>query len=347
MNSLSPFTLNLPFLKNSGQRQKMRVTTVILSCFAGRMAVQATSFVTVVKTVLEDKAGSSVGVSTPALDHKSFSELAKISRRDEGSLTETPSMTRIYITSPYTTVFEIPLTPQPAEKSKSEELNDEEGWRDITDTPTPASTPTTPAEVIQTITRTQSAAGAPVRNTGVPTIHPSVAAPTYTDIPSDWLPEVEPNVNPYMQPPLFPEIINPGYVAPTTSKAQAFAKREVGPDAPGDVLPSKSTRSTRTTKTTRSIKPTKSVKTTKSTKHAKSAKPTESIKPTRSVKPTKPINHTRFTTFTTSITSTRSTTYTTFTTWTPPVTSTKTPANACDIYPYPDGYCNASGTPAP
>ncbi|KAH0386980.1 hypothetical protein KCU92_g2218, partial [Aureobasidium melanogenum] len=271
------------------------------------MAVQAKSLVTIVKTVLEDKAVSRVDIST-ALDHKSFSELSKISGRGENHLAETPSMTRIYITSPYTTGFEIPLTPQPAEKSKSEEPNDEEGWKDITDTPTSAST--TPTEVIQTVTRTQSAAGAPVRNTGVPNIHPSVAAPTYTDIPSDWPPEVGPNANPYMQPPLVPDIVNPGYVAPTTSKTQVLANREVAPDAPGDVLPSKST---------------------------------------RSIKPTKPINHTRFTTFTTSTTSTRSTTYTTFTTWTPPTTSTKTktPANACDIYPYPDGYCNASGTPAP
>ncbi|KAG9625347.1 hypothetical protein KCU64_g19331, partial [Aureobasidium melanogenum] len=320
------------------------------------MAVQATNFVTIVKTVLEDKAVSRVDIST-ALDHKSFSELSKISRRDENHLAESPFVTRISITSLDNTDFEIPLTPQPAEKSTSEKSNDEEGWKDITDTPTSAST--TPAEVIQTITRTQSAAGAPVRNTGIPNIHPSVAAPTYTDIPSDWPPEVGPNANPYMQPPLFPEIVNPGYVAPTTSKTQVLANREVGPDAPGDVLPSKSTRSTKITKSTKTIKSTKTKKSTKHTKSTKSTKSTGSIKPsrsikptrsirsTRSIKPTKPINHTRFTTFTTSTTSTRSTTYTTFTTWTPPTTSTKTPGNACDIYPYPDGYCNASGTPTP
>ncbi|KAH0256400.1 hypothetical protein KCU91_g16946, partial [Aureobasidium melanogenum] len=310
----------------------MRITTVVLSCFASHVAVQATSSVTIVKTVLEDKAVSRADIST-ALDHKSFSELSKISRRDENHLAESPFVTRISITSLDNTDFEIPLTPQPAEKSTSEKSNDEEGWKDITDTPTSAST--TPAEVIQRITRTQSAAGAPVTNTGVPAIHPSVAAPTYTNIPSDWPPEIGPNANPYMQPPLFPEIVNPGYVALITSKTQVLANREVGRDALGDVLPSKSTRSTKSTKTKELTKHTKSTKSTKST---------------RSIKPTKPINHTRFTRFTTSTTSTRSTTYTTFKTWTPPTTSTtstKTPANACGIYPYPDGYCNASGTPAP
>ncbi|KAG9552518.1 hypothetical protein KCU77_g6552, partial [Aureobasidium melanogenum] len=314
------------------------------------MAVQATSFVTSVKTVLEDKAVSRVDIST-ALDHKSFSELSKISRRDENHLAESPFVTRISITSLDNTDFEIPLTPQPAEKSTSEKSNDEEGWKDITDTPTSAST--TPAEVIQRITRTQSAAGAPVTNTGVPAIHPSVAAPTYTNIPSDWPPEIGPNANPYMQPPLFPEIVNPGYVALITSKTQVLANREVGRDALGDVLPSKSTRSTKvteTTKPTKAIKLTKTSKSTKTKELTKHTKSTKSTKSTRSIKPTKPINHTRFTRFTTSTTSTRSTTYTTFKTWTPPTTSTtstKTPANACGIYPYPDGYCNASGTPAP
>lgn len=174
------------------------------------MAVQATSFVTVVTTVLEDKAISSLDVFTAALDHEPVSELANISRRDDDNSAGTPSMTRICIITPYTTCFEIPLTPHPNDKPKSQEPDDEDGWRDITDAPTP--TPTIPSQVIETITRTQSAAGAPVRNTGVPTIHPSVAAATYTDIPPDWPPKVGPNTNPYMQPPLIPEIVNPGYV---------------------------------------------------------------------------------------------------------------------------------------
>ncbi|KAG9944026.1 hypothetical protein KCU85_g8261, partial [Aureobasidium melanogenum] len=95
----------------------MRFTTVILSCFASQMAVQATSFVTIVKTVA---AVSSVDVSTPALDHTSFPQLASISRREEVNLTETTSMTRIYLTSPYTTYVDIPLTPLSAGKSKSD-----------------------------------------------------------------------------------------------------------------------------------------------------------------------------------------------------------------------------------
>ncbi|KAG9682153.1 hypothetical protein KCU95_g14488, partial [Aureobasidium melanogenum] len=95
----------------------MRFTTVIFSCFASQMAVQATSFVTIVKTVA---AVSSVDVSTPELDHTSFPQLASISRRDEVNLSETTSMTRIYLTSPYTTYVEIPLTPLSAGKSTSD-----------------------------------------------------------------------------------------------------------------------------------------------------------------------------------------------------------------------------------
>ncbi|KAK6002838.1 hypothetical protein QM012_001588 [Aureobasidium pullulans] len=191
----------------------MRVIPVVWVCFAHYMAVQATSFVTVVRTVLEIKAVSNVDVSTPALYHKPIPEPENISRREEDNFAGTPSMTRIYITYPYTTFIEIPLTPQPNDKSKTQEPNNQDEWRDITDTPTPA--PSTPVEVIETITRTQSAVGAPIRNTGVPTIHPSVAVATYTDIPSDWPPTMGPHANPQMQPPLIPEIVNPGYVFPT------------------------------------------------------------------------------------------------------------------------------------
>lgn len=133
---------------------------VTLCCFASHMAVQATSFVTVVKTISENKAISSVDVSTPALNQKLLPELTKLSRRDQDNADSTPSMTRIYITSPYTTELEIPVTPQPEHKSKSNKSHH------TTDTSTP--TPTTLVEVTQTMTKTES--GAPIRNTGVTNI---------------------------------------------------------------------------------------------------------------------------------------------------------------------------------
>ncbi|CAD0091508.1 unnamed protein product [Aureobasidium vineae] len=188
----------------------MRAIAIALSCLAGLSAVQATSLVTVVKTVIEDKAVYRVDISTPALDGKVKSELAEINRRNEDDSPGSTTMTRIWITSPYTTNFEIPITQNPSDKPKSETTDDEEGWEDLTETPTP--TPTTPDEVIETITRSQSPAGAPVRNTVIPNIPPSAAAPTLTDIPSNWPPKVGPNADPNEQPPLFPEIVNPGYV---------------------------------------------------------------------------------------------------------------------------------------
>lgn len=108
-------------------------------------------------------------------------ELTKISRRDQDNVDSTPSMTRIYITSPYTTSLEIPVTPQPEHttskhKSQSKHKSKPSKSRHTADSSTP--TPTTLVEVTQTMTKTES--GAPVRNTGTTDIHTTSVSSTTT-----------------------------------------------------------------------------------------------------------------------------------------------------------------------
>ncbi|KAH0337970.1 hypothetical protein KCU81_g7794, partial [Aureobasidium melanogenum] len=159
----------------------MRFTTVILSCFASQMAVQATSFVTIVKTVA---AVSSVDVSTPALDHTPFPQLASISRREEVNLTETTSMTRIYLTSPYTTYVEIPLTPLSAGKS----ISDASGHVEPTESTKVKSTKVKSTKVKSTKIKSTTSTASMTR------IHLTYPYTTVVDIPLTALPSgyVEP-----------------------------------------------------------------------------------------------------------------------------------------------------------
>lgn len=252
----------------------MRFTTVILSCFTSQMAVQATSFVTIVKTVA---AVSSVDVSTPALDHTYFPQLPKISRRDEHNLTETTAMTRIQLTSPYTTYVDIPLTPSPAGKSKS----DPSGHVEPTDS-TRSAKPTKSTKV--KFTKVKSTKVKSTNSTASMTrVHLTYPYTTVVDIPLTALPS--------------------GYVEPTHKSI---------------------------------------IKSTNSTPsmtryHFTSPYTTDVDIPVTAVRTEKSIRPVGCTT------STTSTTYTTSTSSTSSST-TSIPPSACDIYPYPAGYCHDSSS---
>ncbi|KAH0364669.1 hypothetical protein KCU65_g6581, partial [Aureobasidium melanogenum] len=256
----------------------MRFTTVILSCFASQMAVQATSFVTIVKTV---EAVSSVDVSTPALNHTSFSELPTISRREEHNLSETTAMTRIHLTSPYTTYVDIPVTPLPTGKSKP----DASVYIEPADS-TRSTKPTKTTKVKSTKAKSTKVKSTKVKSTdstaSMTRIHLTYPYTTAVDIPLTALPS--------------------GYVEPTH----------------------------------------KSIKSTNSTEsmtryHFTSPCTTDVDIPMTAVRTEK---FTRPVGFATSTTSTTSTTFTSSTS----SSTTSTPPSACDIYPYPDGYCDDSST---
>ena len=197
----------------------MRLVIVTLSCLASLMAVQATSFVTVVKTVVYDRAVSSIDNSAPVLGHEAIFEQAKISRRDEDDSIGDPSVTKICITSPATTCLDLTLTDGLKPQDTSTDDPDDDGtWEEYTPPPTPTSTIPQPPDVVIIHTRTTSGAGAPARNSGTSITH-SKEPETYTAIPDWWPPSVGPSVDPNVERPWIPEIINPGWTPKPTAEA--------------------------------------------------------------------------------------------------------------------------------
>jgi len=197
----------------------MRLVIVTLSCLASLMAVQATSFVTVVKTVVYDRAVSDVDTSAAAFDNEFVSEQAKISRRDEDDSIGDPSVTKICITSPATTCLDLTLTDGLKPQDTSTDDPDDDGtWEEYTPPPTPTSTIPQPPDVVIIHTRTTSGAGAPARNSGTSITH-SKEPETYTAIPDWWPPSVGPSVDPNVERPWIPEIINPGWTPKPTAEA--------------------------------------------------------------------------------------------------------------------------------
>lgn len=215
----SVIPLYLLFPRTSGATsRKMRLVIVALSCLASLMTVQATSFVTVVKTVVYDRAVSSVDASAAAFDNEFVSEQAKISRRDEDDLIGDPSVTKICITSPATTCLDLTLTEGLKPQDTSTDDPDDDGtWEEYTPPPTPTSTIPQPPDVLVTHTRTTSGAGPPARNSGTSITH-SKEPETYTTIPDWWPPSVGPSVDPNVERPKIPEIINPGWKPKPTPK---------------------------------------------------------------------------------------------------------------------------------
>lgn len=215
----------------------MRLVLVTLSCVAGLTAVQATSLVTVVKTVVEDKAVSSVDVSAAVFDNEPISKQAKASRRDEDGLLGDPSVTKVCITSPATTCLDLTLTDDAKpQDTKTEDPDDEDGWDDYTPPPTSTINPTeqSPPSISTSFT-TASPSGPPVRNTGTPVTH-SKEPEVYTAIPDWWPPTVGSGVDPDVERPKIPEIINPGWIPTNKPKPEPTPYCSVYPRPPDDPL---------------------------------------------------------------------------------------------------------------
>lgn len=194
----------------------MRLVLVTLSCLASLMAVEATSFVTVVKTIVEDRPVS-------------------LGRRDEDDLVGDPSVTKVCITSPATTCLDLTLTeglkPQ---DTKSEDSDDEDGWDDYTPPPTTTTKAVEQAtpSVITGYT-TASSSGPPVRNTG-PTVTHSKGPETYTEIPDWWPNSVGPGVDPDIERPKIPEIINPDWVSKPKPEPKEYPYCDIYPRPDSD-----------------------------------------------------------------------------------------------------------------
>jgi hypothetical protein len=190
----------------------MRFVLVALSCLGALVAVQATTLVTVVKTVVQDEIVSSVDHSASALGF----DQTVVGRRDEDHQLGDPSVTQVCITSPVTTCLDV--TVPPSDKSKDTTVqntsNDDDGsWVEITETPTPTTKiKESPQDVTITLTQSDSA-DHPVRNTGRTTIHSKVDE-TYTAIPDWWPPAVGPNSDPMVEPPVIPNIVDPDWTPP-------------------------------------------------------------------------------------------------------------------------------------
>jgi hypothetical protein len=192
----------------------MRLVLVTLSCLAGLMAVQAKTFVTVIKTGIQDTIVFSVDNSVPVLRSESTSERTVVAQHEEDDQLGDPSVTQVCFTSPATTCIDVTITP--TDKSKEATVqntsNDDDGsWVEVTETPTPTTKPKeSPQDVTVTLTQTDSS-DHPVRNTGSTTIHSKLAAEAYTAIPDWWPPAVGPNSNPMVEPPVIPNIVNPDW----------------------------------------------------------------------------------------------------------------------------------------
>lgn len=178
--------------------RKMRFIHVSLSWLASLMAVQATTLVTIVKTVAHDRVLANISV--PALGHEPISGRAKISRRDEDGSPGDPLVTKVCMTTPVTTCVDITITSTPADSPKS------------TDT---KPTPQTITHTIepQTITHAQEPPNPSLRNTGITTTHASPQL-TFTDIPAEWPPSIGPHGDPDIDVTQLPNIVHLGYTPP-------------------------------------------------------------------------------------------------------------------------------------
>jgi hypothetical protein len=202
----------------------MRFILVTLFYLASPIAVQATSFVTVVKTVILDRPVSGVDVSAPVLKNEPTFEPANIGRRDEDDPPDEPEMITRWITEPYTTSFVFPKTPKSTTSPESTDTSDDESSVEATETPTPEELP-------QDVTITLTESDTPdyrVRNTGATTMHPKPAS-IFTAIPDDWPPTVGPGGDPMIEPPKLPEIVNPGWVSPPVKSTSTPPYCEVYP----------------------------------------------------------------------------------------------------------------------
>jgi hypothetical protein len=195
----------------------MRFVLVTLSCLAGLMAVQAKTFVTVIKTVVQDTIVFSVDNSVPIIRSAPTSGRTVVVRHEEDDQLGDPSVTQVCITSPATTCIDVTIAPSDRSKDMTVQNtsdDDDESWEEITETPTPTTKPKeSPQDVTVTLTQTDSS-DHPVRNTGSTTIHSKLPAETYTAIPDWWPPTVGPNSNPMVEPPVIPNIVNPDWTPP-------------------------------------------------------------------------------------------------------------------------------------
>ena len=200
--------------------RKMRLIHVSLACLASLMAVQATTLVTVVKTVVHDRVVSSLDISASISDH----EHVKIRRRNKDNSLGDPSVTKVCMTTPVTTCVDIILTPTPTDGSKSTDTqptntDDDGGWEEVTETPTTTRTiePQTITHTIapQTITHTEEPSNPSLRNTGSTTPHPPPQL-TFTEIPDEWPPSIGPHGDPDIDVTQLPNIVNPGYTPSAT-----------------------------------------------------------------------------------------------------------------------------------
>jgi hypothetical protein len=202
----------------------MRVILITLSYLVNLVAVQATSFVTVVKTVILDRSVSGADVSAPALKNAPTFERANIGRRDGDDPPDEPEMITRWITDPYTTSIVLPATPGSTIGVESTDTSNDESSVEATATPTPEESP-------QDVTITLTEIDSPdyrVRNTGATTVHPKPAS-IFTAIPDDWPPTVGPGSDPMIEPPKLPEIVNPGWTSPPVKTTSTPPYCEVYP----------------------------------------------------------------------------------------------------------------------
>jgi hypothetical protein len=202
----------------------MRVILVTLFYLTSPLAVQATSFVTVVKTVILDRTVSGADVSAPALKYKSTFERTNIGRRDEDDPPEDPEMTTICVLTPYSTCVGLPKTSKSTTGPESTDTSDDESSVEATETPTLEESP-------QDVTITLTESDTPdyrVRNTGATTVHLKPAS-IFTAIPDNWPPIVGPGGDPMIEPPKLPEIVNPGWVSPPVKSTSTAPYCEVYP----------------------------------------------------------------------------------------------------------------------
>jgi hypothetical protein len=202
----------------------MRVILITLSYLVNLMAVQATSFVTVVKMVILDRPVSGADVSAPALKYEPNFERANIGRRDEDDPPEDPEMTTVCILTPYTTCVGLPATPGSTTDSGSTNTSEDDSY---TETPSPTTPEESPQDVTITLTETDSP-DYRVRNIGATTVHPKPAS-IFTAIPDDWPPTVGPGGDPMIEPPKLPEIVNPGWTSPPVKTTSTPPYCEVYP----------------------------------------------------------------------------------------------------------------------
>lgn len=195
----------------------MRFVLVTLSSLASLKAVQATTFVTVVKTVIHDEIVSTLSAPVFGFDQ------TVIGRRDEDDQLGDPSVTLVCITSPVTTCLDITVPPSGKSKDTTvqDTSDDDDGsWVEVTETPTPTTEIRESSQDV-TVTLTQTASpDRPLRNTGSTTIHSKVPQ-IYTAIPDWWPPAVGPNTGPMLTPPLIPEIIHPDWTPPVNTEVTA------------------------------------------------------------------------------------------------------------------------------